>query len=141
VFSQADEISFTPARRVLAIRLGGRPLIVMCPEHAQIIADGGFSKQEAKEFLYEHSRVKLSDFHRRPSRAWSSTAGPPVPLGQPRLVHNARGQPREIQVVVAGARATLGGVAQLRGGDHGACPPDRAQGRHPVKSVLEFRYR
>jgi hypothetical protein len=125
------------------VQLGGGPLIVMCPEHAQIIAAGGFSKQDVKEFLYEHSRVKLSEFppetlkgmvkHRRPRRYHSDNPDSYVPLAD---------SPGEIQIVVAGGagphsvvspsfgEATMVPVHQIALKDGTA-----------VKSVLEFRYR
>jgi hypothetical protein len=39
---------------------GGEPLIVLCPEHAAIIARGGFSKHNVKQFLFENARVPLA---------------------------------------------------------------------------------
>jgi len=38
------------------------PMIVFSPEHAGIVARSGFSKAEAKGYLYEHSGVPLAHF-------------------------------------------------------------------------------
>lgn len=39
-----------------------RPVVALCPEHAATIAGCGFSKADAKKYLYEHSRIPLSRF-------------------------------------------------------------------------------
>jgi len=62
--NSAEEILLTVAG-VLAtpgtnhVYLGGEPLIVLSPEHAQIIASSGFSKKDVKQFLFEKARVPL----------------------------------------------------------------------------------
>lgn len=38
------------------------PLVVMSPEHAATVAGGGYSKADAKRFLYEHARLPLGRF-------------------------------------------------------------------------------
>jgi hypothetical protein len=43
----------------------GEPLIVIGPEHARIIASGGFSKRQVKEYLCHHARVPKKLFSRR----------------------------------------------------------------------------
>jgi hypothetical protein len=40
------------------------PLLVMGPEHAKTVADGGFSKVAAKRFLQEHATLPLGKFSR-----------------------------------------------------------------------------
>ncbi|MBI2906678.1 MAG: hypothetical protein HYX92_03360 [Chloroflexi bacterium] len=40
---------------------GGRiwqPFLLICPEHAKIIADQGWTKQDAKEYLYHNARIE-----------------------------------------------------------------------------------
>ncbi|MBX9810516.1 MAG: hypothetical protein K2Y16_02725 [Burkholderiales bacterium] len=41
-----------------------KPLVVMSPEHAATVAGGGYSKADAKRFLYEHARLPLGRFSR-----------------------------------------------------------------------------
>ena len=41
---------------------GGEPLVVFSPEHAELIARDGWSKQDARAYLYEHSKVPLEQF-------------------------------------------------------------------------------
>ncbi|MCA3100194.1 MAG: hypothetical protein INH00_20680 [Rhodocyclaceae bacterium] len=38
------------------------PVILFGPEHAATVAKSGFSKQDVKEYLYEHARVPLGKF-------------------------------------------------------------------------------
>jgi hypothetical protein len=44
------------------IYLGGEPLIVLGPEHAQTIAGSGWSKQDLKRAFFERARVRLGAF-------------------------------------------------------------------------------
>jgi hypothetical protein len=39
-----------------------QPVVVMGPEHAKTVADGGYSKADAKRFLQEHATVPLGRF-------------------------------------------------------------------------------
>ena len=39
-----------------------QPVVVMGPEHAKTVADGGFSKADAKRFLQEHATLPLARF-------------------------------------------------------------------------------
>lgn len=44
--------------------LGGRPVVVVGPEHAEVIASSGFSKEDVRRFLSEHAiipRAVISD--------------------------------------------------------------------------------
>jgi hypothetical protein len=69
-----------------------QPLIVMGPEHAKTVADGGFSKAGAKRFLYEHANLPMGRFskeniERRLRVTWKERLGAadldaPVPMVQ-----------------------------------------------------------
>jgi len=69
-----------------------QPLVVMGPEHAKTVAEGGFSKARAKQFLHEHAHLPLGRFSRenidrRLRVTWKERfagAGPdaPVPMVQ-----------------------------------------------------------
>jgi len=39
-----------------------QPVVVMGPEHAKTVADGGFSKNDAKRFLQKHATIPLGRF-------------------------------------------------------------------------------
>lgn len=42
----------------------GEPVLIMGPQHARLIASGGYSKQDVKRFLWEHARISFSDIPR-----------------------------------------------------------------------------
>jgi hypothetical protein len=44
-----------------ALFFTGEPLLALCPEHAAIIARDGFSKEQIKEFLFQHARFALKN--------------------------------------------------------------------------------
>jgi hypothetical protein len=125
------------------VQLGGGPLIIFCPEHAQIVADGGFTKQDVKEFLYEHSRVRITEFppetlngmvrHRRPRRYTSDNPESSVPLAD---------SPEEINILVAGG-AGPHSVVSPSFGEATMVPVNQItlKDGSPVKSVHEFRDR
>ncbi|MBI2910146.1 MAG: hypothetical protein HYX92_21095 [Chloroflexi bacterium] len=51
--------------RMMAI--GGSPrhgwaLIIICPEHARLIARDGYSKEDARRYLFENARLRVSGF-------------------------------------------------------------------------------
>jgi hypothetical protein len=39
----------------------GQPLLILAPQHARLLANGGYSKAEVKHFLWEHARVRVGD--------------------------------------------------------------------------------
>jgi hypothetical protein len=124
------------------VQLGGGPLIIFCPEHAQILSDDGFSKNDVREFLYEHSRVRVADFppetlngmvrHRRPRRYLADHPDAGIPLAD---------SPAEIQIVVAGG-AGPHSVISPSFGEATMVPvnPITLKDGTPVKSVLEYRH-
>jgi hypothetical protein len=124
------------------VQLGGGPLIVFCPEHAQILAADGFTKDDVREFLYEHARVRVADFppetlngmvrHRRPKRYTSDHPDSGIPLAD---------SPAEIQIVVAGG-AGPHSVISPSFGEATMVPvtPITLADGTPVKSVLEYRH-
>jgi len=56
----AGTMAITGANDVFYV--GAQPLVVMGPEHAKTVADGGISKDEAKRFLHAHAHLPLSKF-------------------------------------------------------------------------------
>ena len=35
----------------------GQPLLILCPQHARLLANGGYSKAEVKRFIWENARI------------------------------------------------------------------------------------
>jgi hypothetical protein len=89
------------------IQVGGGPLIIVCPEHAAILARDGFSKADVKQFLYDTARVPLDEFPpetlngmirvRRPKLFSSENPTLTIPLAD---------RPEDIQIIVAGGPGT-----------------------------------
>ena len=85
------------------VLIGNGPVIVFCPEHANILSQGGFSRRDVERFLYEHVRVPLAWFNpenareylrkRRPLWAYSEGPDARIPTGN---------GPEDFHVVVAG---------------------------------------
>ncbi|MBI3371350.1 MAG: hypothetical protein HY017_06270 [Betaproteobacteria bacterium] len=42
----------------------GQPALILCPQHAQTFANGGYSKAEVKQFLWERGRLRFGDIPR-----------------------------------------------------------------------------
>lgn len=76
-------------------------VIVMGPEQAHIIADSGWTKQDVKNFLYEHCRKPVADLKRI-----GMDAVPPDRIAVVDGVDYMRGcsGPEDVLVVVAGAK-------------------------------------
>jgi hypothetical protein len=122
------------------IQVGGGPLIIFCPEHAQILAQDGFSKSDVREFLYETSRVRVADFspvslntltRRRHRRYLSENPDSSIPLAN---------SPEDIQILVAGGpgphSVLLGSL-----GEHTSQPvvPIAFKDATPVQSTSDLR--
>ncbi len=44
------------------ILLGGEPVLIICPEHASTLSEGGFDKTKIREWLFDNARVPLKEF-------------------------------------------------------------------------------
>lgn len=42
----------------------GQPLLILCPQHARLLAIGGYSKAEVKRFIWEHGRLPFGSIPR-----------------------------------------------------------------------------
>jgi hypothetical protein len=117
------------------VQLGGGPLVLFCPEHAAILAGGGFSKSDVKRFLYETARLPAHDFppefldgvvwRRRPK--WFSSDHPQatIPLAD---------SPDDIQIVVAGGPGPHSAVLPSFG--EATCASIRAiRGKEPTRAT------
>ncbi len=63
------------------IALGGSPrshgyaLIILNPEHARVIAEDGFSKESARDYLFEHSKVRPKGYMDEVAQTWMEERG------------------------------------------------------------------
>ena len=44
------------------ILLGGEPVLIICPEHASTLSEGGFDKMKIREWMFHNARVSLREF-------------------------------------------------------------------------------
>ncbi len=77
----------------------GQSVLVLSPEHANIIAKSGFSKREVKEFLYKHACHSKADLKR-----WGKIGGGVLPEDETTMISRGTG-PNDIMLVVAGGAA------------------------------------
>jgi hypothetical protein len=78
------------------------PLIVFGPEHANVLARDGYTKQSIREYLFKHARIPLSRFAARTARGlkhrrsrWFAQVNDPDHIG-------VADDPSHINIVVAG---------------------------------------
>lgn len=39
----------------------GQPLLILCPQHARMLSDGGYTKADVKRFIWERGRLRFGD--------------------------------------------------------------------------------
>ena len=91
----------------------GQPLLILAPQHARLIALGGYSKADVKRFIWEHARVPFGDIPRgnlvnyseHNMKFYADVGGSGVPIAE---------SPEEIVVVVMGGVGTHSLSVQTR---------------------------
>ncbi len=117
-----------------------QPLVVMGPEHAKTVADGGFSKAQAKRFLCEHAHLPLGRFSkenidRRLRVTWKETLGnagldAPVPMVQ---------RPEDLLIAVIGGAGKHSAVINTFGATKAVTRALRRADGSLARSVEDFR--
>ena len=117
-----------------------QPLIVMGPEHAKTVAQGGMSKAQAKRFLFEHAHLPLGRFskeniERRLRITWKEKlahAGldAPVPMVQ---------RPEDILIAVIGGAGKHSAVIQTFGATRAVTRALKRRDGQYAHSVAEFK--
>jgi len=118
------------------------PLIVMGPEHARTVADGGFSKERVKRFLYEHAHLPLGRFsteniERRMRITWKenyATAGMEAPVYMVQ-------RPEDILLAVIGGAGKHSAVIQTFGATKAVTRPLKLRDGTLARSVEDFKRR
>ena len=119
---------------------GAQPLIVMAPEHAKTVADGGMSKADAKRFLYEHAHLPLGRFskeniERRLRVTWKekyASAGMDAPVYMVQ-------RPEDILIAVIGGAGKHSAVIQTFGATRAVTRPLKLRDGRYARSVADFR--
>jgi hypothetical protein len=117
-----------------------QPLVVMAPEHAKTVADGGMSKAQAKRFLYDHAHLPLGRFskeniERRLRVTWKDRfahAGPDAPV---RMVQ----KPEDILIAVIGGAGKHSAVIQTFGATKAVTRALKTRDGSYATSVEQFR--
>ncbi|MBI2908040.1 MAG: hypothetical protein HYX92_10335 [Chloroflexi bacterium] len=87
----------------------GNALIIICPEHARVIAREGYSKEDVKRYIFDNARIKPSGFTKEVGQsiideqvmAWMDVRNLIGELGMETFIP-ALDRPEEVSVVVAG---------------------------------------
>ena len=91
-----------------------QPLLILAPQHARLLANGGYSKADVKHFLWEHARVRVGDipagnlvsFSRRNMKLYAEVdAECRIPIAE---------KPEDIVIVVMGGTGTHSLSVQTR---------------------------
>jgi hypothetical protein len=103
----------------------GWPLLSLGPEHAATIARDGYTKQQVKEFLFEHARFPLArlgrEYQRQQIERWGAVDAPNTMLPIVRA-------PGDISVIVVGGA-----------GKHSSWQPTFGDGTRPTRRVIARR--
>jgi hypothetical protein len=84
----------------------GEPLLILCPQHARMFADGGYSKADVKRFLWERARVPYGDIPEGIRISLSETNRKFYADVDPGYGIPLAGRPEDIAVVVMGGKGT-----------------------------------
>ena len=114
--------------------------LVLCPEHAQMLADAGYSKADVREWLLAHCGSTPADL-RRAGKGDLSKLTPEEEEQQPGGISRLMSTPRQIPVIVAGARnAAISMVVRIFGEWSGtAVPVEAAAGARAAASAAGAR--
>ena len=117
-----------------------QPLVIMGPEHARTVADGGMSKAQAKRFLHAHAHLPLGRFskeniERRLRVTWKekyATAGPDAPVY---MVQRAE----DILIAVIGGAGKHSAVVNTFGATRAVTRALKRRDGSYASSVKDFR--
>ncbi|MHB0869459.1 MAG: UGSC family (seleno)protein [Chloroflexota bacterium] len=123
-----------------AMTLGGNSayitselLVVLCPDHARLIADAGWSKPDVQAYLFEKARIDAAS-----TRGRGQVGVRPAWFAQLDR-YPATSSPEEIMVVVAGRHGPHSAVILPWGLNRSVAKPLALKAGRPVGSISEFR--
>ena len=120
------------------------PLIVFGPEHARTVAAQGWSKADARRFIYEQAQIPLGRFSKenieRRFRIDKLFEGRYKDAGYEALVPMVR-RPESYMIAVVGGAGKHSAVLPTFGGTHAVTRPLKLANGQLAKSVEEFRRR
>jgi hypothetical protein len=120
------------------------PLIVFGPEHAKTVAGEGWSKADARRFIYEQAQIPLGRFSKenieRRLRVQELFEGRYKDAGYDAPVPMAR-RPEALMIAVIGGAGKHSAVVPTFGGTHAVTRALTTRGGKLARSVEDFRAR
>ena len=104
---------------------GGAALFVLCPEHANILAKGGFTKQTLREALFARAKLPRAPMNVSPDWLRLTRSHRPAQFADESKDFDVYVRPDDIHLVVAGG-----------GGPHSSFAPNWSDAVNPVSRVI-----
>lgn len=92
----------------------GQPLLILCPQHARLLANGGYGKAEVKHYLWEHARIPFGSIPRGNLTSFSKKLLAQYDNGNPDSAVPIAEMPDDIVIVVMGGTGTHSLSVQTR---------------------------
>lgn len=92
----------------------GQPLVILCPQHARLLANGGYSKAEVKQFIWEYGRLPFGNIPRGNLTSFSKKNLKQYADFDPSFGVPIAEKPEDIVIVVMGGTGTHSLSVQTR---------------------------
>ena len=92
----------------------GQPLLILCPQHARLLANGGYSKVEVKRFIWEYGRIPFGSIPRGNLTSFSKKLLKQYADFDPAFGVPIADKPEDIVIVVMGGTGTHSLSVQTR---------------------------
>ncbi len=92
----------------------GQPLLILCPQHARLLANGGYDKMEVKRFIWEVARIAFGSIPRGNLTSFSKKILKQYADFDPGLGVPIADKPEDIVIVVMGGTGTHSLSVQTR---------------------------
>jgi hypothetical protein len=92
----------------------GQPLLILCPQHARLLANGGYSKADVKRFIWEYGRLAFGSIPRGNLTSFSESILKRYADFDPQFGVPIAEKPEDIVIVVMGGTGTHSLSVQTR---------------------------
>ena len=92
----------------------GQPLLILCPQHARLLANGGYSKTEVKQFIWEYGRLPFGNIPRGNLTSFSEKILKQYADFDPSFGVPIAEKPEDIVIIVMGGTGTHSLSVQTR---------------------------
>ena len=122
------------------VYLGGTPILVLGPEHAETVARDGFTKSDIRRFMWEHARVPRRRFHHENIERFNKMRPDQFPLDMgPDEEIPALARPEDLIVLVVGGAGKHSAIIPTFGETRPVTRPIARKDGTPIASVEESR--